>query len=91
MGVAGPEQRPVDHVHGKAHAVPGVAAGHGFAQQLHVVVIAGEHALVDRLLEGPDRRSHGTADGAAQCPGAIDAQSSRPQTVTGAGVSGYAK
>ena len=39
------------------------------AEQLRVVVADAEHALVERLLRGPDRGGRGTGEGAAEGPG----------------------
>ena len=72
----------------KSHRVPAVATGDGLAQQLDIVVAAGEHALVERLLQRPDRPGHCAADGSSQGCGCGRCRDSRHATVTGGGVAG---
>ena len=55
VGVDGPEGGAVEEVHRRAGGTPARTAGDRLAEQFDVVEREGEHALVDRLLGGPDR------------------------------------
>jgi hypothetical protein len=66
QSVDGPEHGPVGHVHREAGGGGSGPAGHELAEQLHVVVLRSEDALVERLLAGPHRGRGGAGYRAVQ-------------------------
>ena len=66
VGVDGAEQRAVLDVEDESEAVPAGAVADGSAEELDVVVAAGEEELVERLRERPDAGGEGAAEGAAE-------------------------
>jgi hypothetical protein len=79
VGVNGTEERSVAGVHGQTQRQPALAASHGFPEQLDVVVLTGEDALVQRLLQRPYPGRCGAAGGASQRAGAIKARTQEDQ------------
>ena len=60
------ERRAVARVQREPGERPLVAAGHELAEQLDVVVVALEGALVERLLGRPHHRGHAARDGSPE-------------------------
>jgi hypothetical protein len=59
-------------VGGEPDRQPGGAAREELAEQLDVVVLDAEDALVERLLGGPGGRAGGAGEGAAEGAGAVE-------------------
>jgi hypothetical protein len=73
VGVDGPEHRAVGQVDRGAHEPGGDGApGHELAEQLRVVVVDAEDALVERLLGGPDAGGHGAGQRASESLCGVD-------------------
>jgi hypothetical protein len=66
VGVDGTEHGAVLDVEGEADAVPARAVADGSAEELDVVVAAGEKELVEGLLERPDAGGEGAGERASE-------------------------
>jgi hypothetical protein len=87
-GVHGSEHRPVLHVQHEPRRVPASTARtrqHGPPEQRDVVVVAAQHALVERLLQRPSARSDRARQRASQHPSRFERHGA---TVTSFGAEG---
>jgi hypothetical protein len=66
------ERRAVEDVHGHPDREPGRLARDELAEQLDVVVVDAEDALVERLLRRPHRDARHAREGAAEGAGAVE-------------------